>query len=389
MNLPELHKKELFDVAIVGAGLMGSAAAKYLADSGMRCALIGRGEPGPSEDGAVYASHYDEARIVRWLDKDARWGELARKSLEAFPEIELRTGISFHSASGFLRIDCNPSSSAAQQVTEYAAKAAIPHEVLSGHACKDRFPEFCAPDGSLIRHELSPAGHINPRKLISAQHAIFEATGGLRFKAIAERVVRQKNIFEIKLRGQSFPVRAKNVLIAAGASTNFFDILPPSCNGRLPLNIYPETVLLARLPDHYVGSLLKLPSMWIDYIEGYHVPHIYLLPPVLYPDGHSYIKIGADHDHDIGLSSLDDIEGYFKSNGSAGTTKTLARVLHDLLPETQKWKTISKPCVLSYTNSGLPIIEELESRWYACAGGCGQAAKSSDAIGAAVASLII
>lgn len=54
---------ETFDFVVVGKGMMGAAAARYLALSGARVALVGPDEPADrtTHDG-VFASHYDNGR---------------------------------------------------------------------------------------------------------------------------------------------------------------------------------------------------------------------------------------------------------------------------------------------------------------------------------------
>lgn len=49
----------MYDVAVVGAGLIGSACAKYLSAKGLRVALLGRSEA----QGALGAC-YDEGRAL-------------------------------------------------------------------------------------------------------------------------------------------------------------------------------------------------------------------------------------------------------------------------------------------------------------------------------------
>ena len=61
-----------FDIAVVGRGLMGTAAARYLAQMGHRMALIGPSEPQnrATHDGP-FGSHHDAGRITRGLAEKA------------------------------------------------------------------------------------------------------------------------------------------------------------------------------------------------------------------------------------------------------------------------------------------------------------------------------
>ncbi len=63
----------MFDVAVIGIGMLGSAALRYLSrpDTGLSALGIGPAEPQDwrTHQGA-FASHYDEARITRVTDPE-------------------------------------------------------------------------------------------------------------------------------------------------------------------------------------------------------------------------------------------------------------------------------------------------------------------------------
>ena len=60
-NLPDI----VFDYAVIGAGLIGSAAAKYISETNPNTVLIGPSEPkDKGSHNGVFGSHYDEGRIA-------------------------------------------------------------------------------------------------------------------------------------------------------------------------------------------------------------------------------------------------------------------------------------------------------------------------------------
>ena len=64
---------EYCDVAVIGAGMIGSSAAKYVAmERGIKCILIGPNEP----QMGIHAAWFDEGRITRKLDKSPIWRDL-------------------------------------------------------------------------------------------------------------------------------------------------------------------------------------------------------------------------------------------------------------------------------------------------------------------------
>ena len=78
----------VFDFAVIGKGLIGSAALRHLTinfPEGKVC-MVGPDEPKDrkSHDG-VFARHYDQGRITRVLDPSPLWGQLARESIAQYP----------------------------------------------------------------------------------------------------------------------------------------------------------------------------------------------------------------------------------------------------------------------------------------------------------------
>lgn len=80
-----------FKYIVVGAGMMGAAAARHLSAQTDGVALIGPDEPADRKThNGVFSSHYDEARITRGFDGDPVWAELAQRSIRRYAEIEAK-----------------------------------------------------------------------------------------------------------------------------------------------------------------------------------------------------------------------------------------------------------------------------------------------------------
>ena len=109
--------------------------------------------------------------------------------------------------------------------------------------------------------------------------------------------------------------------------------------------------------------------------------HIYLLPPVVYPDGKAYLKIGGDPD-DILLGTDAEIRAWFRTGGKPEVRDNFAAIIETLVPSIDVARRSMAACVTSYTPSGYPAIGYCGSERIAVlTGGCGAAAKSSDEIG--------
>ncbi|MEO9239667.1 MAG: FAD-dependent oxidoreductase, partial [Jatrophihabitantaceae bacterium] len=93
-----------FEVVVVGAGMFGSAAGKYLSRAGADVLVIGPAEPadGVAIDQYSFGAYFDEARITRRLGWDPVWQTTDAKSLERFRDIEVESGLSFFHECGSL-----------------------------------------------------------------------------------------------------------------------------------------------------------------------------------------------------------------------------------------------------------------------------------------------
>ncbi len=94
-----------FDIAIIGAGLFGSAAARHLSETNDGVALIGPAEPQQRRNHqGIFASHYDASRLVRGIDPDLTWATLAKRSIDRYRSIEKASDISFYHDIGYMMV---------------------------------------------------------------------------------------------------------------------------------------------------------------------------------------------------------------------------------------------------------------------------------------------
>ena len=109
-----------FEYAVIGAGLIGSAAGRYLSQQSDSVAIIGNAEPADIYTHKEnFGSHYDQGRITRGLDSQALWSELAIASIEAYAEIEEKSRIKFFFEAGCLQVGPSPA-----KTDDYIAKTA-------------------------------------------------------------------------------------------------------------------------------------------------------------------------------------------------------------------------------------------------------------------------
>lgn len=373
-----------FKYIIVGAGMMGAAAARHLSQWTDGVALIGPQEPVDAQNHyGVFASHYDEARITRTIDPDPVWARLARQSIARYGAIAAESGIDFYTESGCLLVGPKRVGlpGYVSSVLDAADRLGVQTQLLDDDGLRQQFSCFAFREQSEGVWEPRDAGYINPRRLVKAQIALAQRQGcALVRETVAS--IRQENARAVvtTAEGQSFS--SEKVLVAAGGFSINEALLPR----RLDLSVYARTVAFYAVDESALIEWSGVPSMiwkWSEEDDG-----IYLLPPVRYPDGRIYLKIGGDPD-DVRLDCESDIRSWFRSGGRESTHRHLSQVMERLMPGLDLSKTSRAACVTSFTPTGYPAISMSASdRIGVLSGGCGAAAKSSDEIGRLGAELI-
>ncbi|NTJ42841.1 FAD-dependent oxidoreductase [Agrobacterium larrymoorei] len=366
-----------FKYIVVGAGMMGAAAARHLSLKTHGVALIGPKEP---EDIAshqgVFASHYDAARITRTIDGNADWALLANRSIARYEEISLESGVDFYGEVGCLIVGKTRGTGFPyiENVCAAAQKLGVETEMFDDAALAERFPYFSFESGCEGVFERRNAGYINPRELVRAQIIAAEKRGVTRFDDITVSVREDGGMATVTTAsGKSYT--AEKVLVAAGGFSIAEGLLPQP----LSMNVYGRTVALFEIPDAELGQYADMPSLIYEPADPRK--HIYLLPPVRYPNGKTYLKIGGEP-VDIPLRTDAEMREWFRDGGKPQVRDDFFDIIGSLIPSIDRTRISMTACVVSYTPSGFPAIGYGgSSRIAVLTGGCGAAAKSSDEIG--------
>ena len=369
----------MYDIAIIGAGMMGAAALRHLrADfPQLRVCAIGPAEPAERKSHrGVFASHYDQGRITRVLDPSPLWGQMARDSIAQYPLIEAASGIRFHHRAGCLRTADAPEQTA--KIDACAARFSPPHQRLDAEGCRAVHPYLRFSDDFVAWDETGEAGYINPRELVAAQLKAATDNGAHLIRAVVDGLSAKPDSIEISTRcGQT--ISARKVLLAAGGYSNTL------LDAKLQMRTKGHTILLAEVGADEIERLRGMPAI-ISTFDDPTVASLYMLPPVVYPDGKTYIKLGpsghpaepyfdARHDPDALLD-------WFHSDGLAEVAADMRVALQAMIPGLRTLSSHSVPCLITSTAHGNPYIDALdEGRVFVMTGGNGYSAKSSDAIG--------
>lgn len=375
---------ERFKFLVVGRGMMGAAAARYLALQDDGVAVIGPDEPKDwANHQGVFASHYDEARITRTIDSNPVWARLANRSIARYGEIAAESGVDFYSEVGCLIV--GPKRGGRDpyvgQVEAAARQLGVSIEMLSDVALKARFRYFDFGAACEGVYEETNAGYVNPRRLVDAQSILAERAGATVIRQTAVSV-REEDGFAIVTTDDGAVYSAERVLISAGGFSINDNLLPRP----IDLKVYGRTVAFFEIPEEELQAYAGMPSLIHQPDDP--IDHIYLLPPVRYPDGKTYLKIGGDPD-DLLLETEPEIRAWFRRGGRLTTRDHLHRIITGLVPTLSEAPLSMAACVTSFTPENYPAIGFASERIAVLTGGCGAAAKSSDEIGRLGAELLL
>ncbi|MEP7268237.1 MAG: FAD-dependent oxidoreductase [Saprospiraceae bacterium] len=373
-----------FDIIIIGKGLVGSAAAKYLCKSHQKVAIIGPDEPKDNDSALVYASHYDQARIQRIIGKDEVWTRLNVDAALEYEVIQKESGIDFHKGVGCLYVNPYGEDEYLRNLPLLAQKFNLQYSLFTTDQ-DQYYSGFSFPEKSVGILETSPSGYINPQLLMKAQLNIYKNTGGFTFSdTVVDITYSNDGLFVLKTEtGKIYA--APKVLVATGSFMNHLNILPQ----KLRLKTKSEVVLLVKIMEEMVPHYSSLPSLLYE-IDEEETEGIYLIQPVKYPDGNYYLKIGANSPYDIYFESLEQIQDWFRNGNSETHAPGLLKAIHKILPSLNLECVLTKKCIISRTVTGRPYIGATSMAGLFLAGGCnGYSAMCSDAIGRVASHLVL
>ncbi|MCP2635442.1 N-methyl-L-tryptophan oxidase [Microbacterium sp. HD4P20] len=131
-----------FDVAVVGMGALGSAAAYHLARRGVSVVAFEQ-----FELGHVRGASHDTSRIIRTSYGAPQYVRLAQSSYRDWAELEATTGEQLTVITGGLVFIPIGGPFSARDFVDSLNEVGIPHELLSPAQVHERWPQFSLPDG--------------------------------------------------------------------------------------------------------------------------------------------------------------------------------------------------------------------------------------------------
>jgi glycine/D-amino acid oxidase-like deaminating enzyme len=373
---------ESFDAIVVGGGLIGSAGAKYLAQMGLRVALIGPTESQAQESGKVFASHYDISRVQRVIAQDDLWTRLNVESASAWKDLEISTGVSFFQPNGCVYLN-DHEDEYLKTVDTLANKFSLNFNHINGRdQLREKLPHVEIGESVFGIFEGASAGLIQPRNLILAQLTAFRNFGGREIQEVVVDLQKVNGVWTATT-DSGAQYSSKKVLVSTGAFSNFFNLLPK----KLKFQNKSEVVITAELSESDFKKLAGMPSVLFE-IRSREFDGIYLTAPLESEDGHKILKMGLNQSLDLNLDRHEEMVQWFQRDSFLEFGPILERELFKLFPTIEFLKTELKPCVISRTATENPYIGEIEDGLFVAHGCNGYSAMSSDAQGRLGAKLL-
>ncbi|WP_157981649.1 N-methyl-L-tryptophan oxidase [Protaetiibacter intestinalis] len=223
---------ETFDVAVVGMGALGSAAAYHLARRGAKVVAFEQ-----FELGHVRGASHDTSRIIRTSYGEERYVRLAQSAYRDWAELEAATGERLTTITGGVVFIRTGGPYAASDFARALTATGVPHELLSPAEVHERWPQFAIPEG--VETVYTPdSGIAHAARTVATLQLHARVNGAdIRDRTRVEAV--EPDAEGVVVRTSGGEVRARKVVIAADAWTN--ELLAP-LGAEIPLVVMQEQV---------------------------------------------------------------------------------------------------------------------------------------------------
>lgn len=348
------------DVVVVGAGPIGSATARHLADQGIDVAVVGPDEPTSFEDhDGTWAGYYDEGRLCHVLEVPLMTSMLTMRSIRRFDDLRSRTGVDFttptHSVTVLPADLGNGSASTWFDRDLLAANArdlGVPVHELDEEGLRAAYPGLTFEPGhvALVQPD---AFILNPRALVRAELAAAQQSGA---HLVRDEIIssdhRDGRMLLTGRSGQTWT--ADQVVLATGAASNMTGLLPRP----LAMSAFGATVVLAEVED---PESFDMPTMMmLKYRAGKQLFGGIVMAPRPYPDGKWYLKLSGASLLNFPLRTAEQTAEWVRSGGNAADIDEATAVLCDLFPDREFTTLRTRPCLVSATPSDRPYIDRVD-----------------------------
>ncbi|XP_063592324.1 monomeric sarcosine oxidase-like isoform X2 [Penaeus indicus] len=252
------NERKTYDLVVVGAGMMGSAAARHasLIPATSVC-LVGPEEPKEREGREIFGCWYDEGRVYRRVAELHTWSVLATESVARYSQLEAETGIKFHTEVGYLH--ATPDTQEFEDLMTVSRRHDLEAEDITT-SWKTRFPYLNFGDDCLVFWEKN-AGHLSPRDLVRAQQTAASQHGADILRDVVIEIIpsdADAHKWEVRTEGGRV-VHGRRVLVAVGGSSALRPLFRHVAPERLPdLQLRTQTVAFLHVAEEEAQRLRQV-----------------------------------------------------------------------------------------------------------------------------------
>lgn len=246
---------ESFEVAVVGMGAIGSAAAYHLARRGAKVVAFEQ-----YELGHVRGASHDTSRIVRTSYGSTAYVRLAQSAYRDWADLEAESGERLLTITGGVIFLPTDGPYAAADFTAALAECGVDHELLTPAEVQSRWPQFRVPDNVETVYTADTGIAHAARTVATLQMRARVHGADLRDRTAVRALTPDGDGVIVHTSGGD--IRAGKVIVAADAWTN--ELLAP-LGAEIPLDVMQEQVTYFRPadPDDYDRSRFPV-WIWED-----------------------------------------------------------------------------------------------------------------------------
>lgn len=357
---------EHFDVAVVGLGVLGSAATYQAALKGAK--VLGLEQ---FEFGHVHGASHDTSRIVRKSNSDPEYVALVKSAYKDWAELEKLTGQKLLTTTGGLFFLPKDAPYPIENYTKSLTANEVPHEHLKASEVKARWPQFDIPESVDTVYD-PDTGIVHANKTVATMQHFARSKGAvLKEHTRVERIIPKSSGKGVVIQTSKGTFHARKVILTTDAWTN--KLIEP-LGVQIPLQVMQEQITYFKPTEPTEFESPHFP-VWI-----WGGPQNYYGFPCY---GEPTIKAGHDQAKNM---MTPDQRTYVHSPRLLGE---LAEFLQKLMPDHGRQPLRTVTCQYSITPGRRFVISPLENKDIIVGLGAAHAFKFAPAFGRVLAELAI
>ena len=245
---------EQYDVAVVGLGVLGSAAAYHAAQKGKKVVAFEQ-----FELGHVHGASHDTSRIVRTTNSSPEYVALAQAAYKDWAALEKATDQKLLTITGGVFFLPKDAPTPIGDFTRSLDARNVPYEVLNAKEVNKRWPQFDIPD-TVDTVYTADTGIAHAAKTVLAMQSLARTHGAvLKEHTRVDRVIPRASGSGVVVQTSKGHVHAAKVILATDAWTN--KLLAP-LGVHIPLSVMQEQVTYFKPTEEQAWESSRFP-VWI------------------------------------------------------------------------------------------------------------------------------